>query len=152
MKNIRRIALGAALVASAGFAFAPAAFADDSSGNTEMHAAVGAKLSDGVSVPRGNSWSYTFASWDDGCSFGALPQVEIIQGPAHGSANLGQGEHVVKNPLSICQGNNVEGTKLSYTPAPGFSGQDQITYKVAYQSTEGGEMNSNTYTVRLNVQ
>ncbi len=152
MKLLNKITMALPLVAVMAMGSMPLAYANDSEGNDPMHAAVGNSLKAGVKVSPQQGWTYTLASWNDACEFGALPQIKIVSAPEHGSISLGTGEHVVKNPNSICQGSPIEGTSVSYQPAKGFHGTDHLTYEVAYQATEDGPMLSQTYTVPLNVQ
>lgn len=66
------------------------------------------------------------------CSSRGLPSLAVTQAPAHGSSlvfrQLGH-PHFGSGPYAACNAVLVPGVVITYTPLPGFSGQDAMTFE-----------------------
>jgi hypothetical protein len=90
-----------------------------------------------------------------GCG-GSSPEIDFSPGPAHGKVEVKPdrfvfGKGYVSGGLRECEGREVDGVAIWYTPAPGFHGVDQFTWSASF----GGGSRSHrvdTYSAQVTVQ
>lgn len=66
------------------------------------------------------------------CSSRGLPKLWVSQPPAHGTSSVLQRDghpHFAPGPFAACNAALVPGIAVTYTPAPGFSGSDALTFE-----------------------
>jgi hypothetical protein len=69
---------------------------------------------------------------DNSCT-GSQPDISFSQNPAHGTVDIRPdrfvfGKGYVSGELKACEGKQVDGVAIWYTPAAGFHGTDQISW------------------------
>ena len=73
-----------------------------------------------------------------GCPNNAgVPKITVIQPPAHGVAAVREGAAVPERALlggedPLCQGRELRGTHIYYTPAYGYVGDDVLAFQVVF--------------------
>lgn len=76
-----------------------------------------------------------FTSLSPDCTPRDLPTLNLVQQPAHGNTATDVADEVPNfpstNPLAVCNGRKTRMLRLSYKPAPGFSGVDFLAVTVA---------------------
>ena len=90
-----------------------------------------------------------------GCGGGA-PEIDFAPSPAHGTIAIRPDRFVltkgwVSGSLLECEGREVDGVAIWYTPQPGFHGVEQLAWTVSY----GGGSRSHridTFTAKVTVQ
>ena len=85
-------------------------------------------------VPAGSTAVLNFAfAINADCSTRGLPKLWVSAGPGHGMAAVlardGHPRFPSGHPLSGCNAAAVPGVAVTYTPAPGFSGADAMTFE-----------------------
>jgi dienelactone hydrolase len=90
-------------------------------------------------VPAGSTTNLNFVyAINPDCSSKVLPQVLIRQAPIHGSASLvfhdGHPRFPAGNPYASCNETVVPGVSVAYTPEPGFTGSDTVTFEETNQN------------------
>jgi len=91
---------------------------------------------------------------ETGCQ-GSYRQVDLGQPPTHGSVAIRPGRFVFKtdNPKFVaCNGTEMDGTIVFYTPAAGFAGTDNFVIVVPLFSHTGKNRGSDISTVTITVQ
>ena len=91
-------------------------------------------------VPAGSTTNLNFAyAVNPDCSSRALPQISVSQAPMHGSASVvfhdGHPRFPAGHPYAACNNALVPGVSVAYTPEPGFTGSDAMTFE---ETTENG--------------
>jgi len=76
-----------------------------------------------------------------GCE-GVPPVITFTQQPAHGSVDIRPSRFVfakgyVTGTTKTCEGQNVDGIAIWYTPAAGFHGVDQIAWLADFGGSHG---------------
>jgi dienelactone hydrolase len=73
----------------------------------------------------------TFLSIKPDCSLRGLPQVAIAEKPSHGTAYVAAREQYpafpANSPYAACNATRVRAVGVTYTPAPGYAGDDVLT-------------------------
>ena len=75
------------------------------------------------------------------CSVGAAPDIRVTRTPAHGAIVLQEVQFAGKRagPCTLMQ---VPARQVTYRPAAGFSGQDEVTFEIVNRTT--GQVDSHT--------
>jgi hypothetical protein len=73
------------------------------------------------------------------CSVRAYPVPKVILAPKHGKIRSGRGKITLggrhkRDPYYRCSPVVVQGVKLHYTPAPGFTGKDFLKIQTRYST------------------
>jgi hypothetical protein len=67
------------------------------------------------------------------CTSGGVAKLWVTQAPAHGVAAVAHVDDFPKSPpaspLATCNTVRLPGVALTYTPAPGFTGADTLTFE-----------------------
>jgi hypothetical protein len=90
-----------------------------------------------------------------GCGGGA-PEIDFTPNPAHGTISIRPDRFMltkgwVSGTLMECEGRDVDGVAIWYTPQPGFHGVEQLAWTVSY----GGGSRSHridTFTAKVTVR
>lgn len=64
----------------------------------------------------------THGNWDGNCETRTLPTVEVVSPPQHGTVA------VRATPVMAECGKTIQATGVFYTPNPGFTGADRLSY------------------------
>jgi dienelactone hydrolase len=85
-------------------------------------------------VTAGSTTNLNFAyAINPDCSSRVLPQLSISQAPIHGAASLvfhdGHPRFPAGHPYAACNEAIVPGVSVAYTPEPGFTGSDAVTFE-----------------------
>lgn len=79
------------------------------------------------------------------CQITRTPNITVTTPPAHGEISTRPGAYTVNKVGSHCNGREVEGVLVVYTPAAGFTGDDKFIYNVSY----GTSVQTNTVAVSV---
>jgi hypothetical protein len=67
--------------------------------------------------------------WDRNCQSVSVPQIDVVQHPAHGRLDVKEGDFVISEQSGFkCAGSKVHGALVSYVPEKGFIGVENIRY------------------------
>ncbi len=88
-----------------------------------------------------------------GC-VGSAPNISFSVKPAHGTIDIRPdrfvfGKGYVSGVMKACEGQQVDGIALWYTPAAGFHGIDQMTWTASFS---GRSHRADTYSAQVTVQ
>jgi hypothetical protein len=62
-------------------------------------------------------------------------KITIVKPPDHGKINIRTGDFVyAKGSITPCVGKTITGSKVYYTPDPGYKGEDHFEFTIAYTS------------------
>lgn len=72
------------------------------------------------------------AALDEGCG-GSIPPIQVTQAPAHGTVDVRPARFVMKGAFAgrtDCNGREVDGAAVWYTPAAGYHGSDGFALSI----------------------
>jgi hypothetical protein len=86
---------------------------------------------------------------------GSEPTISFSQKPAHGTVDVRPdrftfGEGYVSGALKACEGRQVDGIAIWYTPAAGFHGVDQISWTADFGGSKNRRVDN--YSAQVTVQ
>ncbi|POR56540.1 hypothetical protein [Bosea psychrotolerans] len=86
------------------------------------------------------------------CTSWEPPRAKLDQLPINGTASIGQIKGVITAPSHPCAGTVLDRTVVSYTPRPGFVGQDSLSVTYDYITNDAGGRGNQTDTVTIQVR